>query len=258
DRGEYTVGVRVWNLRGPVVTVHPIDLLPGPPIHDPRVHDIDLTRGVRRYRLRARDERGLLLTEIPSPLLVRFEDGVRGFNWSDGQLEIFAAQSELVVTLLNQGFKVEDVKIAAGDTDLVFHALNPIEVLLPGLRAACGPDRKVRVSMILESGTGLPTGIEGVNQRTGESHGYSRWHLSKSGGAWLGDGDLVRVPLIRNGKYQVVIRVHEEGVGGDVSLDHGSYDVVLDDFSPHRVVVDIDEARIEAAIQQLRQRRQDG
>lgn len=257
DPGDYTLVVRMLNLPGPVASIGPITLLPGPPVHDPRVHDIDLTNSVHRYRLRARDERGLLLTEIASPLLVRFPEGVRGFSWHDGRIEIFAAQPNLDLTLVNQGYKVEEVSVASGDTDLVFHALQPIEVLLPGLRAECGPDRKVRISMILQGSTGLPSGMEGINQLTGESTGYSRWHLSKSGGAWLEASDLVRVPLIRNGTYQIVIRLHEEGVSGDVSIGVGNHEVVLDDFQPHRIVVDVDLDQIKAGIEQLRARRGD-
>jgi hypothetical protein len=123
------------------------------------------------------------------------------------------------------------------------------------MRRLCGPDRKVRVSMILESATGLPQGLQAINQLTGDTRSYQRWHLSKSGGAWLGETDLVAVPLIRNGKYQIVVRLHEEGVPGDVSIPAGTHDVVLDDIAPHRIILEFPEAAIRNGLAALRERK---
>ena len=255
EPGQYQLDVNMLNLPEPVASIGPLDLLPGPPTNDWRVHEIDLRGSVHHFVFRARSDRGESLTEIASPLLVHLDDEVRGFSWRDGKIEFFAARDSLELTLINQGYKAETIRVAAGASDIVFRSLHPIEVLLPGLRSVCGPDRRVRVSMILESGTGLPQSIRGIDQMTGDSRSYSRWHMSKSGGAWLDEDDLVQVPLIRNGKYNIVVRLHEEGVSGDVSIGVGSYDVVLDDFSPHRIVVNVDLEQMRNGIRQLEGRK---
>ncbi len=254
DPGTYQLVVRVRTLPDALRTIGPIELRPGPAEHQPQLHDIDLTRSVYRYQLRAYDDAGRPLTDIPSPLLAKVGNRYVGFPWRGNSVEIFAAQPNIPVILLNAGYRAEEVRVDAGIRDLVFHALHPVEVFLPGLREMCGPDRKVRVSMILEGSTGLPQGLQAVHLRSGESRGYNRWHLSKSGGAWLGATDVVRVPLIRNGKYEIVVRLHQEGVGGDASIAVGTHEVVLDDVVPHRVTIELDRDSIQKGLASLRQR----
>lgn len=256
EPGPYEVVVHARNLPQPLRRLGPMEFLPGASGPDARLQHLDLTNTIHRYELRAVDERGNRLRDIPSPLLVHGANGeVVGFPWRNGKIELFAPTRTVDATRILAGYRAERGPVHAGTTDVVFNSLHPVEVVIPGLRARCGPDRRVRISMILNGSTGLPQGLRGVDQRSGEPQSYSRWHLSKSGGAWLGATDAVQVPLIRNGTYNIMIRLHEEGVGGDSSIDMGNHEVVLDGVSPSRVVLQIDPLVIDQHLANLRQRR---
>jgi hypothetical protein len=253
--GGYDVAVHFAGLDTPAVTIHAVPFPSGVDAADPRLQGVDLRGKVHHYALRAVAAGGGPLTDLASPLLVQVDgESWRAFNWRGGTCEFFAGTSSLETCRFESGYRLIRERITAGETELVYQPLQPVEVLLPGLRSLCGSDRKVRISMILESDTGLPQGIQGLDQLAGETRHYSRWHLSKSGGAWLDDDDLVAVPLVHDGRYQIVVRLHQEGVGGDASINIGSYDVVLSGTAPQRLVPDLDLDRIREGLAQLEQR----
>lgn len=258
--GTHDLAVRVRGFPAPLCRLEHVAVEPPGVDLDPRLSDIDLTARVFRHELRAVDARGAVLRDIPSPLLVRVpqaggERATVGFPWRDGAVEVFGPEAMLDVTLLCAGYKATRLSVPPGQHDLTFVRIWPVEIVLPDVRRLCGAGRKVRVSLVHDGDSGFPGGLSAIEQRSGASTSYSRWHLGNSGGAWLGEGDVVEVPLVVNGKYDVLLRLHEEGVGGDVSLSLGEFDVVLDGAGPQRLVVQVDASAIGNAIRQLEQRK---
>lgn len=250
ERHQFAVHLR--GLPEALVAIADIDVRPENP-RPPRLQGLELRGTAHRYELRAvAATSGEVLTDLPSPLLVQTGEGWRAFRWrSDGTYTLFANRRELTARVVAAGYKTESVTLRAGVSDVPFQPLQPVEVVLPGLRALCDPDRKVRVSMILTSDSNLPQSIRGIDQTSGESQGYNRWHLSKSGGAWLAETDSVYVPLVHNGDYRVMVRLHQEGVSGDASIDVGVWPVVLDGAIPDRIVIPFDQDKIRAGLEQL-------
>jgi len=143
--------------------------------------------------------------------------------------------------------------LAAGESDVRLPAVRPALLELPGTRALCGPNRKVRVSVILQGETGLPGALGGIDQRSGERFGFQRWDLGRTSGAWLGASDSVEVPLMVSGKYEILLRPHatdtERSPQGQISL--GVHELQIDSGSWLPVRVAVDALRLGEALQQL-------
>ncbi|MCP5043213.1 MAG: carboxypeptidase regulatory-like domain-containing protein [bacterium] len=257
--GSYDFEVRVRNFPDPVLQVTNIRIEPGSPAADPRLTDIDLTTLLYRYEIEARDGLGNPVARLGSPLvaeIARLDGRVehRAFPWRNGRVEIFSTTPTLQVVQLGTGYRPQQATVSSGRQTLIFERLSPPTVVLPNIRQLCG-DRRVRISLVLQSTTGLPEGMRALDQRTGRSRNYSRAQLSKSGGAWLGTSDEVEVPLMRDGRYRVVVRLYEKGVRGPVSVIAGSVDVRLTGSRSQRLQATLDSNRIQAAIIELKKRR---
>lgn len=254
--GPYDLQVRVRGMPEPVFRVPDLSLVAGSRQPDTRATTIDLTLAVFRYEVRAVGRTGYLVDEPGSPVLVRVGD--RGawaaFPWREGVVEIFAPRAALDVVVLAPGCRPLCRTIHPGESTLRLLPVQPVEVVLPGLRALCGQDRRVRISMVKQDGTDLPTSIRAIDPRTGEAQSYSRWHLGMSGGAWLGPSDTVQVPLVLDGRYEVIVQLFEEGLGGAHSLAVAEADVALDGRARPRVDVVLDADRVRAGLEELRQR----
>ena len=127
---------------------------------------------------------------------------------------------------------------------------------MPGLRAAVGAERRVRVSLVLAGDTGLPTSLSGVDPWSGSRYSFERSMLGKSGGAWLGSEDRGRMDLQHNGRYQVVARLYEPGLRGPSSRVIDTVDVVLDGPSMQVVTAKVNQRAIDSALAELRRRAQ--
>ena len=258
--GRHTLSVHLRGFDEPILTIGGIELLAGNFAPDPRLLTIDLRGIVHRYVFHAVDLAGRPLTDLPSPLLIDEPnaDGTatkRGFPWRNGTVELFTNRPGLFVNSFAPGFAVSERRVGPGEHRCVFRPVFPLEVVLPGLREMCGAGRKVRVSVIRKEGTPFPSGLSTIDPRSGENRSYSRWHLGMSGGAWLGETDTVQVPLVFNGTYEIVLRLHEEGAPGESSHTAGEVPVVLDGAWAPRVVLTPDPERIRAAIAELEGRR---
>jgi hypothetical protein len=256
--GRFDALVMVRNLPQPLATIADVFVTPGE-ARDPRLRALDLRSALHRYRLRAVDAAGQPFP-LDGPILARFAnlDGSSSetaFRWQRGRAEVIAGTPTAELTFFGRGHQTVRTLLGAGDHDVRLPATRPALVELPGLRALCGPQRAVRVSVLLQGDTGLPETLGGLDQRTGERFGFARWDLGRSSGAWLGDADTVEIPLLQSGRYQVLVRPHatasDRSPQGEVAL--GVHELRIDgaSWSPTRVAVDV--VAVGAALQRLDQ-----
>lgn len=231
--GLWDATVQLRNLPGPVLQLGALMIGPGDN-RDPRCEPLDLTNAVFRYRLRAVDPRGQTLP-IDGPILARLQqrDGSRqdtGFRWQRGKAELITTSAQIDLVAFSRGYPPTALTVGPGDHEVPMQPLPPVAISVPGLRGVVGPERRVRISMILEGETGFPQSLSGVDQRSGESFSFSRWELGKSNGGWLPAYDLAEVPVARSGRYEVVARIYQgSGENGPQrSLPLGHVDVVLE------------------------------
>lgn len=259
--GPHEVLVRVRNLPEPVLQLDGLHIAPGDN-EDRRLNPLDLRQSVFRYRLRAVGAGGHHLASLQAPVLLRTRrpDGSvqdAAFRWQQGRCELITQSALVELVAFAPGCAPTAVTLGPGDHDVWLQELHPAVIHLPGARALCGPDRAVRVSMIFTGDTGLPQGISGVDQRNGESFSFPRWELGKSSGAWLGHTDTVAVPLTRGGPHEVILRLYEgtDQRGNQASVTVGVADVVVDGPVPVTRTLQLDPAKVAAAVQQLEQAR---
>jgi hypothetical protein len=257
--GVYDFQVRLRGFPDPVASVPGLRVDPGPNERHAAA-DVDLRDRLFRFRLRAMDQVGRPIRDPGSPLLARIvrpngSTQLVGFPWRGGRVELFSSSPRLVVVQLGSGTRPREQTVPFGDSDLVFERLQPVHLEMPGVRAMCGAGRRVRVSMVLTADTGLPSSFRAEDQASGRSRSYSRAQLGKSGGAWLGDGDVVSMPLMRDGEYRVVLRLYERGVDGPASRGVATVDVRLSGHESPRYRITVDPKLVNEALQELRRRK---
>ena len=209
--GSYDLLVLLRGLRAPLATVEGVLIQPGEN-RDPRIAPLDLGDALHRFRLRARDEAGQLL-DLDGPIHARLQalDGTwseAGFRWQEGRAELITAHATAELTFFGRGFQPLRRRFSPGEHDVYLQTQRPALVMVPGARALAGPDRKVRISAILKGDTGYPSTLSGTDQRTGRRFSFPRWDLGRSSGGWLGATDLVEIPLMTAGEYELIFRAH--------------------------------------------------
>ena len=155
-----------------------------------------------------------------------------------------------------RGLQPSRLLLGPGDHDVFLQQVRPALLTLPGARALCGPQRRIRVSVVLTDSTGYPEALGGIDQRTGERFSFARWDLGKSSGAWLEHIDTVEVPLMKSGKYEVILRVHatESERSPQASVSLGTFDLRVDSPSMVPITVPVDAGLVQQAIAGLEQR----
>jgi hypothetical protein len=238
--GTYDLVFTVRGVPQPLLRIAGLYVPPGGSATDARTRGLDLRGELFRYGVQAVDAAGRPVRP-GSPLLVSLRDAagnpqIVGFPWRGDRVEFVVPEPQVEIVALADAHRPTRRLAHPGDTRVVLHAVHPVEVQLPGLRALVG-DTRVRVSLVFTGDTGLPmTDFQAVEQRNGGNRGYARAALGKSGGAWLGDNDTVRVPLMLDGVYEVVVRLHGAGAG-PVSRKIGTVPVTLEGAAPMRAVV---------------------
>ncbi|MCA8949351.1 MAG: hypothetical protein KDE27_07600, partial [Planctomycetes bacterium] len=255
--GRYDAIVKLRGVPSPVLTIPDVLITPGE-CRDPRLAVIDLRQSVFRYVLRAVDYGGNPMP-VDSPLVLRWrrEDGEiehSALRWRKGRADFFAGSSLVELVSFAPGCEPLELQLSPGDQDVAMKRLVPAQLVLPGARQLIGPGRKVRVSTILVGDSGYPQWLRGEDQRSGESFSFQRWELGKSTGAWLEHNDLVEVPIVKPGKYQIVLRVHatESERSQQVSLSLGEYDLQVDGSKLSPVTVALDPQQVQELLAQLR------
>jgi len=209
--GQYVLQVKMRGLRQPMARIEGFYVRPGENA-DPRLNPLDLSNALHVYRLRALDQGGQLM-DLDGPIHARLQqaDGSwseAGFRWQDGKAELITAHQTAELTFFGRGFEPMKQTYGPGQHDVYLKTMQPALVLVPGARALCGPTRKVRISAILQGDTGYPSSLSGTDQKTGRNFSFPRWELGRSSGGWLEQSDLVQIPLMKAGKYQIILRAH--------------------------------------------------
>ncbi|HVQ25148.1 MAG TPA: hypothetical protein VMV01_08220, partial [Planctomycetota bacterium] len=256
--GRYDAIVAVRNLPEPLCVLQDVFVQPGE-TRDDRMQPLDLSQALFRFRLRAVDAGGRKVP-LDSPILARMrkQDGSvaeAGFRFQKGTAELIATTSLLDLVVFAPGCAVQKLTLGPGEHDVFVQRLQPALVELPGARALCGPQRRVRVSAILEGDTGLPQSLGGLDQRTGDRFNFARWDLGKSNGAWLGVSDTVEIPLMQGGRYQLLLRPHatDSESSPQASIPLGVFELRVDGASFLPVRVPLDAAAVTQALTALDQ-----
>lgn len=259
--GRYDAIVSIRSVPTPLLVLQDLFVPPGE-ARDARLRPLDLRQSLFRYRLRSVDVAGRPLV-LDGPILARMAspDGKpahAAFRWQRGRAELITGSSMLELVAFGRGCEPTTVMLTAGDHDVYLRQVSPALVQLPMARLLCGPTRRVRVSVVFAGDTGLPEWLSGQDQRTGESFSFPRWELGKSQGAWLGLEDLVEIPIVRSGKYEVILRLHatDSEQSPQASVPLGSHELRVDAGFHAATTVPLDQAKIAAAIAQLDQQLQ--
>jgi hypothetical protein len=255
----YDARLTIRNLPHPLQVLAPVRIEPGEN-RDPQLDPFDLAASLFRYRLRAVGPGGRPLADFDGPIVwkttsPRGEPATIGFRWQKGRAELITGASFLEFTTVGQGYLPAKVSVPAGDNDVYLQPVQPVIIDLPGLRALCGPDRAIRVSLIRQGDTGLPEGLGGVDQRSGQGFSYPRWYLGRSGGGWLSPDDRAEAIVSMNGTHDIVLRLYadQRRDGPQESMPLGRLDAVVDGQAPQVHRASFDAARVTAALQHLDQ-----
>lgn len=140
-----------------------------------------------------------------------------------------------------------------GRSQVVFLAIPPVDLLVPGLRQIVGAT-SVQIVMELVEDRELPGQLE-----TGDGYGnrISGWYAkTKYAAAMLGDDDSVRLVLMRGGRQRVLARLGIKDGVRPVEVDLGEVEVrLVPGTGPQRVVVTADAARVQQGMAEFTQRR---
>ena len=256
--GRFDALVLLRNVPEPVAVLPDVFVQAGE-CRDVRFRPLDLRSALYRYRLRAVDAAGQPLA-VDGPILARLvgNDGKAAesaFRWQRGNAELITASPSADLTFFGRGHRTTRLVLGPGEHDVLLATLLPVRIELPGLRGLCGPQRKVRISAILQGETGLPANLGGQDQRSGDRFQFNRWDLGRSSGGWLGATDTVEIALMQSGKYELLLRPHatdtERSPQGQVGLGTFELDVENGHWQPVRVP--LDQLAILQALQQLDQ-----
>jgi len=253
--GIYNVIIRVAGFSDPILRIDGVRLEAGQRGAHPRLTNLNLLSSLYRYQISAVDENGQSIKGPAGPLLAQVTrmDGKSefvGFPWNGNKIEVFSASPQMEVVQIHTGYRVQRAVVTHGVSQLRFVKLPPVRLVMPGARAAVGPDIVVRVSMVLTANTGLPTSLSVRDQRSGRRRSYSRAQLSKSGGAWLRETDEVMVSLMKEGEYQVVLRLRGTGVAS-VPVVLGNVNVAFRPGVQPVVQIAVDLAKVKAGLAQV-------
>lgn len=256
--GRFDALVMLRNLNEPVATLPDVWVAAGE-CRDPRFRPLDLRQSLFRYRLRAVDPSGGPLA-LDGPILARLQgpDGQlvqSAFRWQKGQAELITASGTADLTFFGRGLRTARQVLGPGEHDVMLATLLPVRVEVNGLRGLCGPNRRVRISAILQGDTGLPGDLGGQDQKSGDRFSFNRWDLGRSSGGWLGATDTVEIPLMQSGKYELLLRPHagdnERTPQGQINLGTFELDVESGHWNP--VTVRLDQNAVLQHLQQLDQ-----
>lgn len=257
-RGSFTARIVLRGIAEPVFTAPGVFVQPGTN-REPRLALVDLRNAVHRYRLTAHDAAGRRLA-VDTPLLVRSRqpDGSvvsAGFRFERGRSEVIAATPSLEFVAFAPGCAPTVVVLPAGDHAVTLQQQEPALLRLPNVRALCGPQRKVRVSVVYTGDTGYPDWLDAIDQRSGQRTRFPRWELGKSSGAWLENSDTVEVPIALEGDYEVVLRVHatDRTDSPQASLPLGKHRLAVQGLRS-ALDVPVDQERLLAMLRQLDER----
>lgn len=231
--GHYSLQVFLRNIKTPIITIEDVFIKPGKN-EDPRTQPIDLRNALYQYSFEARDEAGR-----PFPLTgpiqakLREADGTEkpsALRWQNGKATLITAHQSVELLFFGRGHMPKTQVFGPGNHEVLLTKVRPALVNVAGARALSGPTRKVRISALLQGDTGMPSSLNGVDQNTGRSFSFARWELGRTSGGWLGQTDVVEIPLMVPGKYQILFRAHatESTNTPQSSVNLGTFELKMD------------------------------
>lgn len=244
--GRYDIKVQMRNLKTPMASIEDVVVQPGQN-REPRLRALDLRQALHRYLLRAFDDAGQpLLLDGPIHARCQEPDGSyaeAGFRWQRGVAQLITVHANVELTFFGRGFEPRKQHYGPGEHDVFLKVLRPALVNLPGLRSLSGPTRKVRISALLQGDTGMPASLRGTDQITGRSFSFARWDLGQTSGGWLEQADLVEIPLMKAGTYQLLFRAHatESTNTPQTSVVLGSFELKPDGTTITAVPIDSEQ-----------------
>lgn len=257
-RGSYDLAILLRNFAGDLRTVRAINVHPDLD-RAQRTVTVDLRDALHAYAIEVVGAGSVVDEAVRGVLVTRAAGADGNLGWqafpvNKGRAAFVAPQGMLEAWFIPEGRGEVRATLRPGTTRMVTSTIHPVELELPGLRSLVG-ERTVRVSLVLLADTGLPPGIAGIDQNSGGNFRLERAAMAKSGGAWLGGDDRVRIPVTRNGRYQVVVRLHaRNGRGGQESRAIGEIDVVVDGIRPTSLSIPIDTIELQKALDRMRGR----
>jgi len=257
--GRYTLQVILRNIKTPIASIEDIFINPGKN-EDPRTQPIDLRNALYQYHFEARDEAGR-----PFPLTgpiqakLREPDGTEkpsALRWQNGKAKLITAHQSVELLFFGRGHMPKTQVFGPGNHEVLLTKVRPALVNLPGARALSGPTRKVRISALLQGDTGMPSSLNGVDQTTGRSFSFARWELGRTSGGWLEQTDVVEIPLMVPGKYQILFRAHatESTSTPQSSVNLGTFELKMDGSI---TTVPLDSQKISDALRKIDKQWQD-
>ncbi len=254
--GTYDLAFELRGIPRPVLLVTGVRVEPGERVTDPRLQNVDLRNSAFRYVVRVQNADGKRITP-GSPLLARLTgmDGQRrdvGFRWKSGRVEFYTTDPTVPVVALSSGYRPLQAQVTSGESLLTLQKIQPVRIRLPGLSQMVGSGTRVRISLVYDGDTGLPMStFRALDQRNGKTRGYARTSMGKSGGAWLGGNDQATIRLMLDGRYQVVVRLYQNG-RPTVSRVLGTVDVTLGGTSAQTASLQPSRAIVSGALAELR------
>lgn len=261
----YTAQITIRNLPKPLFELTQVQISSGEN-RESQLDPLDLTQSLFRYCLRAMGPFGPLNT-LDGPILWtgnKANNQPVAFRWQKGKAELITQVAMMEFTTVSQGILPCTFTIASGDHDIYLKQVQPVILNLPGIRALCGYERAIRVSLVRVADSGLPQGLSGIDQQSNDNFSFPRWYLGKSGGGWLDERDHAEATVSMNGPHEVILRVYADAKkdGPQTSISIGTIEVVVDGLLPRSQTLAFDSNKIAKAVlglsQQLRDTRSNG
>lgn len=253
--GLYNIEIRTRDFPDPFLRIDGIVLEPGQVGVHPLLTDLDLGAYLFRFEVAAVNENGESI-HPRRPLIARVvRPGGQvvhvGFPWDKSRAEIFSIQPLLDVWPLAIGHVAEPTTLGQGSSELRFLSIPPVRLTLPGLRRQVG-DAPVWITLTLTGDIGLPAKLERWDRRSGRIAGW--FGRSRSSGAGLGEGDVVRVEVMRDGPFDVIAHLgkRDKDTSRPVRAPLGAIEVRLDPGEgPQRITLNYDIDAVDAALIEL-------
>jgi hypothetical protein len=249
--GSYDVSFRCQAFPEPFLTVRGVQIEPGQMDVHPLLQDLDLAAYIYRFEVTAVDENGQVI-DPQQPLLVRIvrpdqSSGHVGIPIKRGTAEILSAAPQLEVLPVAVGYAADPVVLSAGPSQVVYRAIPPVEIVLPGLRALVG-EVPTFVRLQPKAVDGLPEQLESFDSMSRRIAGW--FARARTGQAELEIDDTARIAVLCGGTYDAVLQLGKGRGAHRIPLD--TFQVVLrPGAGAPRFVAGYDETLLQMALQSI-------
>lgn len=204
--GTYDLSFRMDGFPDEFLKVQGLVVEPGMRDTHPRLQDIDLSRYLFRFEVRAVDQFGAEVS-LNRPQLAKLQkdDGSEqfiGLSLRGNRGEVFSTQARLEVFPMAEGYLAEPQVLSAGRSDLVFQKVPPVQLQVAGITALAGTV-PVRVAVERTDLGGRPDRLESFDGTSRRLSGWYRW--SRYSSATVSPQDVAEVKITGGGKHKVTL-----------------------------------------------------